>query len=52
MRLCTHRPRKRQRVLKVGTECCTGYHWLPDVSIRFGLAHPDIEIEIAFDAAA
>jgi len=41
----------RRRVLKVGTECYTGYHWLPGVSSRFGLAHPDVEIEIAFDAA-
>jgi LysR family transcriptional regulator for metE and metH len=40
-----------RRVLKVGTECYTGYHWLPAVSNRFGIAHPDIEIEIAFDAA-
>jgi LysR family transcriptional regulator for metE and metH len=40
-----------RRVLRVGTECYTGYHWLPGVSNRFGLAHPDVEIEIAFDAA-
>lgn len=42
---------QERRVLKVGTECYTGYHWLPGVSNRFGLAHPDVEIEIAFDAA-
>ena len=42
---------QQRRVLKVGTECYTGYHWLPGVSNRFGLAHPDVEIEIAFDAA-
>jgi LysR family transcriptional regulator for metE and metH len=40
-----------RRVIRVGTECYTGYHWLPAVSNRFGLAHPGIEIEIAFDAA-
>lgn len=40
-----------RRVLRVGTECYTGYHWLPGVSSRFGLSHPDVEIEIAFDAA-
>jgi LysR family transcriptional regulator for metE and metH len=40
-----------RRVLRVGTECYTGYHWLPGVSNRFGVAHPGIEIEIAFDAA-
>lgn len=42
---------QQRRVLKVGTECYTGYHWLPGVSHRFGAAHPDVEIEIAFDAA-
>jgi LysR family transcriptional regulator for metE and metH len=41
----------QRRVLRVGTECYTGYHWLPGVSSRFGLAHPDVEIDIAFDAA-
>ena len=43
--------RREKRVIRVGTECYTGYHWLPGVSNRFGLAHPDVEIEIAFDAA-
>ncbi len=42
---------QERRVLRVGTECYTGYHWLPGVSSRFGLSHPDVEIEIAFDAA-
>lgn len=42
---------REKRVIRVGTECYTGYHWLPGVSNRFGLAHPDTEIEIAFDAA-
>lgn len=42
---------QERRVLKVGTECYTGYHWLPAVSSRFGLSHPGVEIEIAFDAA-
>ncbi|HEX6313976.1 MAG TPA: LysR family transcriptional regulator [Gemmatimonadaceae bacterium] len=40
-----------RRVLRVGTECYTGYHWLPAVSNRFGTAHPGVEIQIAFDAA-
>ena len=43
--------RREKRVIRVGTECYTGYHWLPGVSNRFGLAHPDVEIEIAFDVA-
>ena len=42
---------RQKRVIRVGTECYTGYHWLPGVSNRFGHAHPDVEIEIAFDAA-
>ena len=42
---------RERRVLKVGTECYTGYHWLPSVSNRFAQAHPAVEIEIAFDAA-
>ena len=42
---------RERRVLKVGTECYTGYHWLPGVSNRFAQAHPAVEIEIAFDAA-
>lgn len=40
-----------KRLIRVGTECYTGYHWLPGISNRFGLAHPDVEIEISFDAA-
>ena len=42
---------RERRVVKVGTECYTGYHWLPNVSNRFAQAHPGVEIEIAFDAA-
>jgi LysR family transcriptional regulator for metE and metH len=42
---------RERRVLRVGTECYTGYHWLPGVSNRFAQAHPDVEIEITFDAA-
>ena len=41
----------QRRVVRVGTECYTGYHWLPGVSSRFATSHPDVEIEIAFDAA-
>ena len=42
---------QQRRVVRVGTECYTGYHWLPGVSTRFAVVHPDVEIEIAFDAA-
>lgn len=42
---------QQRRVIRVGTECYTGYHWLPGVSSRFALSHPDVEIDIAFDAA-
>jgi LysR family transcriptional regulator for metE and metH len=40
-----------RRVVRVGTECYTGYHWLPGVSTRFAQLHPGVDIEIAFDAA-
>lgn len=40
-----------RRVVRVGTECYTGYHWLPAVSNRFAKAHPEVAIDIAFDAA-
>jgi LysR family transcriptional regulator, regulator for metE and metH len=40
-----------RRVVRVGTECYTGYHWLPAVSNRFAVAHPNVAIDIAFDAA-
>jgi LysR family transcriptional regulator, regulator for metE and metH len=43
-----HTPR---RTLRVGTDCYTGYHWLPGVVSRYGARHPHIEVEIAFDAA-
>ena len=42
---------EQRRVLRVGTECYTGYHWLPVVANHFANSHPDVEIEIAFDAA-
>lgn len=42
---------QERHVLRVGTECYTGYHWLPAVSNRFNATHPRVEIQIAFDAA-
>jgi LysR family transcriptional regulator for metE and metH len=43
-----HEPR---RTLRIGTDCYTGYHWLPGVVSRYGARHPQIEVEIVFDAA-
>jgi LysR family transcriptional regulator for metE and metH len=43
--------RAPRRALRIGTDCYTGYHWLPGVVARYNTRHPEIEIEIAFDAA-
>lgn len=39
-----------RRQLRVGTECYTGYHWLPQVISRYTARHAGLEIEIAFEA--
>jgi LysR family transcriptional regulator, regulator for metE and metH len=39
-----------RRVLRVGTECYTGYHWLPHVINRYTARHADVDVEIAFEA--
>jgi LysR family transcriptional regulator, regulator for metE and metH len=39
-----------RRLLRVGTECYTGYHWLPHVINRYAARHPDVDVEIAFEA--
>lgn len=39
------------RALRVGTDCYTGYHWLPGVVARYGARHPHVDVEIAFEAA-
>src|SRR5262245_51265864 len=38
------------RSVRVGTDCYTGYHWLPQAINRFGARQVGTEIEIAFDA--
>ncbi|HYV96308.1 MAG TPA: LysR family transcriptional regulator [Gemmatimonadaceae bacterium] len=38
-----------KRVLRVGSDCYTGYHWLPPVLNRFAARHPDVTVEIAFE---
>ncbi len=39
------------QVVRVGTECYTGFHWLPAVSRRFSARRPGFEVEIAFEAS-
>jgi LysR family transcriptional regulator, regulator for metE and metH len=36
--------------LRIGTECYTGYHWLPAILSRYATRHPNVEIDIAFEA--
>lgn len=43
-----HAPR---RTLRIGTSCYTGYHWMPGVLNRYTARHPEVDIEIAFEAA-
>lgn len=38
------------RSVRVGTDCYTGYHWLPQAISRFGARQRGTDIEIAFDA--
>lgn len=40
-----------RRVVRVGTDCYFGYHWLPGVINRHATRHGAVEIEIAFEVA-
>ncbi len=39
------------RRLRIGVDCYTGYHWLPQVLNRYAARHPDVDVAIAFEAA-
>lgn len=39
------------RQLRIGVDCYTGYHWLPQVLNRYTARHPDVDVAIAFEAA-
>lgn len=38
-----------RRVLRVGTQCYTAYHWLPAVLGRYAARHPRVTVELAFE---
>ena len=39
-----------RRIVRVGTDCYTGYHWLPEAIRAFKNRQLDTELEIAFEA--
>lgn len=39
-----------RRIVRVGTDCYTGYHWLPEAIRSFRNRQVDTELEIAFEA--
>jgi len=39
-------------VLRLCTQCNTGYHWLPPLLKRFHLAHPHVDVQIQVDATS
>lgn len=42
--------RKDTGVLRLCTQCYTGYHWLPPLLRTFNAKHPRIDVDIAVDA--
>jgi len=43
---------QRDGVIRVATQCNTGYHWLPPLLARFNRKHPRVSVSIVADATA
>ena len=41
---------QRDGVIRVATQCNTGYHWLPPLLARFNRKHPRVSVSIMVDA--
>jgi LysR family transcriptional regulator for metE and metH len=39
-------------LLRITTECCTCYHWLPALLKEYRLRHPNVEVHVDADATA
>lgn len=45
-----HLAQHRDGVIRVATQCNTGYHWLPPLLARFNRKHPRVTVSIMADA--